>query len=215
MTSSPQHPRTIDASLPPPDTGTASCGPTTGTGIDTCQSSSSSSQLSLDLSRVRLPLPYEIIPANVLNLTECARHQIATLVQQAQQSAASAAANDTTTTTTTTPAYQLSESIADALDDGFVLCDLTVIQRKLLSWRSMFPRIKPFFAVKCHPDPMVSTVLGRCYPLECGYDCASLAEIRLALESMPEADRSSASGGGGGNNNSSNSGNSNSNSNSN
>ena len=121
-----------------------------------------------DLPQFQLPVPYEIIPPNVRSLTQCAHHQITTL-----QSTAFAGGS-------------YSESTADALDDGFVLCDLSVIQRKLHSWRTLFPRIKPFFALKCNPDPMVAAVLGRGYPNECGYDCASVAEIRLALDSCSD-----------------------------
>ena len=84
-----------------------------------------------------------------------------------------------------------------------------------MAWKIMFPRIKPFFAIKCNPDTMVSHVLGRTYYMDgntadddndsdstttaaaaaitgnttnnvtndiCGFDCASLAEIQLALQ---------------------------------
>lgn len=76
----------------------------------------------------------------------------------------------------------LTEEEQDALDDGFVLCDLAVIRKKLEIWHRLFPRIKPFFAIKCNPDVMVTAVLGHCYEGIVGFDCASLSEIRLALQ---------------------------------
>jgi diaminopimelate decarboxylase len=50
----------------------------------------------------------------------------------------------------------IGEEEQDSLDDGFFLCDLGVVIRKLQVWRQLFPRIKPFFAVKCNPDKMVT-----------------------------------------------------------
>jgi ornithine decarboxylase len=58
---------------------------------------------------------------------------------------------------------------------------LKIIQRKLMAWHKMFPRIKPFFALKCNPDVMVAHVLG--LHSDCGFDCASISEIKLALSS--------------------------------
>ena len=54
------------------------------------------------------------------------------------------------------PGVMIETGDEDALDDGFILCDLTVIERKLSAWRELFPRIKPFYAVKCNPNPMVA-----------------------------------------------------------
>ena len=72
--------------------------------------------------------------------------------------------------------------LEDALDDGFVICDLEVVAQKLVAWRQLFPRIKPFFALKCNPDPMVAAVLGQTNRAA-GFDCASFSEITLALSS--------------------------------
>ena len=46
----------------------------------------------------------------------------------------------------------------------------------------MFPRIAPFYALKCNPDPMVAAVLAQFRT--CGFDCASVAELELAQTSM-------------------------------
>ena len=83
-----------------------------------------------------------------------------------------------------------------ALDDGFMICDLNTVRRKLLAWYRIFPNVKPFFAMKCHPDPRVMDVLScgiresktgssssvLSTKLTCGFDCASLQEIELALK---------------------------------
>jgi ornithine decarboxylase len=113
-----------------------------------------------------LPKPYRLIPKNVQSLVECASYEVKHLHYLVEEAC---------TATTGTEEE-------DALDDGFFLCDVNVVRRKLLAWREMFPRIKPFFAVKCHPDMMVTAVLGR-YRQECGYDCASISEIKLAIAS--------------------------------
>lgn len=75
-----------------------------------------------------LPLPYQVIPSSVQSLSDCAKWQIESMPEEEE----------------------------DALDDGFILCDVHVIVKKLQAWRHLFPRIKPFFALKCNPDPMVA-----------------------------------------------------------
>jgi ornithine decarboxylase len=112
----------------------------------------------------RFPAPYEILPASVQSLADCAAHQIQSLHEHPEQ----------------TKAWE------DAVDNGFMICDLNVVYNKLCAWRALFPPIKPFFALKCHPDPMVATVLKLVSNEEdsaaaVGFDCASIAEIQLAL----------------------------------
>lgn len=93
----------------------------------------------------KLPGQAQTIPSPVSSLKECAQHQIEQLRQ--------IAINDRT------------EEEDDALQDGFILCDLHIIEQKLRAWRKLFPRVKPFFALKCNPDPMVAG--GTC--LSCSY----------------------------------------------
>lgn len=122
-------------------------------------------QRSVSLDPSRLPIQYDVIPAAADGLGECAVYQIRRLERLAQSDSC----------------HLLPEE-EDALDDGFFICDLSVIERKLEAWRQMFPRIKPFFALKCNPDAMVAAVLGQ-YSFDVGFDCASVAEINLALKS--------------------------------
>ncbi len=148
-------PRTIDATLPPPPYPPSK---DKSTGLCECE---------CDLTDVSkhsiLPKPLQIISSSKCHdVPQTVLHQIQSLIDKQ---------ND---------GVPISTSEEDALDDGFLLCDLRTIQRKLTSWRIMFPRIKPFFALKCNPDCMVAHTLG----LEndtCGFDCASIAEIELAL----------------------------------
>lgn len=123
----------------------------------------SQNHFSVDISK--LPLPCERIPSTTTSLRECAWNEIHSLVARSRS-------HD----------VALTPEEEDALDDGFVLCDLNVIAKKLGAWHYLFPRIKPFFALKCNPDVMVAAVLGQ-YTAEVGFDCASISEIKLALRS--------------------------------
>jgi ornithine decarboxylase len=123
----------------------------------------------------RLPHPYLALPASVTCLSECAQWHIDMLEKEFEDQDEAEEPQSGTTSIN-------NHDVEDALDDGFVLCDLQVIQQKLLAWRHLFPRIKPFFALKCNPDPMVAAVLGRTNQAA-GFDCASLSEISLALTS--------------------------------
>jgi ornithine decarboxylase len=112
-----------------------------------------------------LPRPFQVLPDSCQSLPKTVIHEIQSLIDKQ---------NDI-------DGISLSSQEEDALDDGFILCDLKIIQRKLMAWYKMFPRIKPCFALKCNPDHMVAHVLGM--SPACGFDCASISEIRLALAS--------------------------------
>ncbi|EZF30521.1 Ornithine decarboxylase [Trichophyton interdigitale] len=63
-------------------------------------------------------------------------------------------------------------------EDPFYVADLGEVYRQHIRWKTNLPRVKPFYAVKCNPNPQVlrlMAVLGN------GFDCASKAEIDLAL----------------------------------
>jgi len=114
----------------------------------------------IDTSVLSLPAAPIPIPKDVTDLASCARHQIELLTHQRDD---------------------LTTDDEDALDDGFFLCDLNTVWEKLRIWCHLFPDIKPFFALKCHPDPTIASVLGQ--SKAAGFDCASLSEIQLALSS--------------------------------
>lgn len=161
-------PRTIDPYLPSPrphGDSSLSCGTSDSIGKDLSLPHPFPAHLSSTVSRECLPLPCGTIPTTVASLRECASHQIHALLARSRDDS-----------------VELTSEEEDALDDGFILCDLGVVERKLAAWKRMFPRIKPFFALKCNPDVMVAAVLGQ-HEGEAGFDCASLAEIKLALQS--------------------------------
>lgn len=65
-----------------------------------------------------------------------------------------------------------------SMRNPFFLIDLADIERKHLQWKTLLPRVEPFYAIKCNTDPMVlETMVG----LGMGYDCASLNEIDTML----------------------------------
>jgi len=60
-------------------------------------------------------------------------------------------------------------------DDAFFVMDLGDIVRKYQKWRSLLPRVDPFYAVKCNENPAVLQTLAS---LGTGFDCASKSEIQ-------------------------------------
>jgi len=63
--------------------------------------------------------------------------------------------------------------------EAFYLVNLSDIREKYEKWTDFFPHIQPFYAIKCNPDAKIVHLLGS---LGAGMDCASMAEIKLALE---------------------------------
>ncbi|KAF7119147.1 hypothetical protein CNMCM5793_008887 [Aspergillus hiratsukae] len=64
-------------------------------------------------------------------------------------------------------------------EDAFYVADMGEIYRQHLRWKMNLGRVKPFYAVKCNPDPEILRLMAK---LGNGFDCASKAEIDLALE---------------------------------
>jgi hypothetical protein len=65
------------------------------------------------------------------------------------------------------------------LEESFYVCDVGVVVSQVYQWRRFFPRVEPFYAVKCNPDPVVIKTLAI---LGCNFDCASRNEIKLVQE---------------------------------
>ncbi|KAL2119434.1 hypothetical protein VTJ04DRAFT_6395 [Mycothermus thermophilus] len=63
-------------------------------------------------------------------------------------------------------------------EDTFFVADLGEVYRQHLRWKLNLPRVKPFYAVKCNPDPKLLELLAA---LGTGFDCASKAEIEQIL----------------------------------
>ncbi|EHA56618.1 ornithine decarboxylase [Pyricularia oryzae 70-15] len=64
-------------------------------------------------------------------------------------------------------------------EDTFFVADLGHVYRQHLRWKKNLPRVKPFYAVKCNPDPKVLRLLAE---LGNGFDCASKTEIKQVLD---------------------------------
>ncbi|SPQ21927.1 e30e833e-af6d-432d-86bd-74bc9766e931 [Thermothielavioides terrestris] len=71
-----------------------------------------------------------------------------------------------------------SESCEPGEEDTFFVADLGEVYRQHLRWKRNLPRVKPFYAVKCNPDPKLLELLAA---LGTGFDCASKAEIEQVL----------------------------------
>ncbi|KAI6784904.1 Ornithine decarboxylase-like protein [Emericellopsis cladophorae] len=71
-------------------------------------------------------------------------------------------------------------------EDTFYVADLGDVYRQHLRWKKNLPRVKPFYAVKCNPDPKVLKLLSE---LGTGFDCASKTEIEQVLSMGTSPDR--------------------------
>ena len=73
----------------------------------------------------------------------------------------------------------LEPGVHRTIEDPFYVVDLGIVTTQLARWRAAFPRVVPYYAVKCNPDPaIVRTLMG----LGCNFDCASRGEIALVQE---------------------------------
>ena len=63
--------------------------------------------------------------------------------------------------------------------DTHYIIDLEVARAAYKTWTSLFPKVTPYYAVKCNPDPVLIQTLAE---LGCGFDCASPREIGLAKQ---------------------------------
>ena len=72
------------------------------------------------------------------------------------------------------------------LQDAFYVLDLGLLIQLFQQWDKALPRVKPFYAVKCSPDPALLSTLAE---LGTGFDCASKAEIAQVLSLGVPTDR--------------------------
>ena len=73
----------------------------------------------------------------------------------------------------------LEPGVQHTIEDPFYIVDLGIVTAQLARWRAAFPRVVPFYAVKCNPDPAIVRTL---MSLGCNFDCASRGEICLVQE---------------------------------
>lgn len=65
----------------------------------------------------------------------------------------------------------------NTLADTFYIYDLGEVSRLYSTWVSTMPRVMPFYAVKCNPEPSMVAMLAA---LGAGFDCASIQVGSLA-----------------------------------
>jgi len=53
------------------------------------------------------------------------------------------------------------------------------IRDRVSLWKSTLPRVKPYYAIKVNPDPMIVREIVK---NDLGFDCSSISEIKLALD---------------------------------
>lgn len=73
------------------------------------------------------------------------------------------------------------EKYRENKDSGFLMIDLSSLERQYHRFISFLPRVTPHYAIKCNPDYMVSKTL---YSLGCGFDCASRGELEEAINEI-------------------------------
>lgn len=73
----------------------------------------------------------------------------------------------------------ISEVSTEFPGEAFYLLDLGSVVRQYYRWVRCLPRVQPWFAVKCNPDPLILKTLAL---LGTGFDCASEAEFDLVLK---------------------------------
>lgn len=66
-----------------------------------------------------------------------------------------------------------------ASDDPFYVADIGDVVRQHRVWTTKLPQVKPFYAVKCNPDPLILRSLAK---LGTGFDCASKDEIKAVID---------------------------------
>ena len=64
-------------------------------------------------------------------------------------------------------------------EDAFFIVDLARIQTQYETWTSSLPLVRPYYAVKCNPNPIIIKYLSL---LGCHFDCASKTEISSVID---------------------------------
>jgi ornithine decarboxylase len=67
------------------------------------------------------------------------------------------------------------------LTDSFYIVDLKKLDNKINLWKSLLPKITPFYAIKCNPDEEVIKYMIK---KNINFDCASKDEIKTVMNSF-------------------------------
>ena len=71
-------------------------------------------------------------------------------------------------------------------DHAFFIIDLGEITKAYNKWTTLLPNVKPHYAVKCNPNPVILEALAT---LGCNFDCASENEIKTIIEITADPSR--------------------------
>jgi len=71
-------------------------------------------------------------------------------------------------------------------EEAIYLIDLGIVLKKYQQWVQYLPRVKPFYAIKCNPNPAIVKTLAS---VGVNFDCASKQEIQQILGSGIAANR--------------------------
>jgi len=71
-------------------------------------------------------------------------------------------------------------------EEAFYFLDLGTVMSQLSQWKEYLPRVKPFYAMKCNPNPAILRSLASC---GVNFDCASKSEIQTILSLGVEPSR--------------------------
>ncbi|KAK9129359.1 hypothetical protein Sjap_009846 [Stephania japonica] len=77
-------------------------------------------------------------------------------------------------------------SKTEEVDGPFFILDLETVVSLMNKWTQSLPNIRPFYAVKCNPDPALLSVVAA---LGANFDCASKDEIEAVLKLKVAPDR--------------------------
>ena len=81
--------------------------------------------------------------------------------------------------------------INDFLEDNqseraFYIINLGALTDSYNNWLRLLPNVKPYYAVKCNPNPVILDALAS---LNCNFDCASENEMKMVIEITKDPSR--------------------------
>ena len=71
-------------------------------------------------------------------------------------------------------------------EQAFYVVDLGELTAAVTKWRELLPNVKPFYAIKCNPNPVLLEALAS---FGINFDCASEQEIRTIIEITKDPSR--------------------------
>lgn len=82
----------------------------------------------------------------------------------------------------TSDADLVRRAVRQSSSPAVYVVDLAVVARQLYLFRNLLPKVKPYYAIKCNPDPVLLSFLAK---LDVSFDCASGHEISLIESILP------------------------------